>query len=391
LATRLTDAVAASFVLPADKSEGFVWDSAIPGFGVRLRAGGRAIWVFQYRHARRTRRITIGLVSAIRAAGARAIASKLYAQAKLGGDPSAAKRKAVAADGETVEAAIEIYLERQRLRLRPRSFVEARRHLLVNAKPLHHLPLTAVDRRAIAGLVARLGVSAGPVAANGTLRDVSAFFAWAMREGLTEMNPAAGANRFPETARSRVLSNDELTSIWRATADAGRHSTVVRLLALTGARKTEIGSLSWLEVDFDRAIISLPGERTKNAKPFDLPLSPPAISILIAQRRDAGDCVFGKYAAWSSDKVLLDQRSGVKDWTLHDIRRTVATGMADIGVLPHIIEQVLNHQSGAKSGVAGTYNRSTYSIEKRQAVDRWAEHLIAIVEGRDSKIVSLRA
>jgi integrase len=387
---RLTDAAAAKLAVPPDKSEVFLWESGgVPGFGVRLRAGGRANWVFQYRIARSTRRISIGLVTAIKASDARATASRLYAQIKLGGDPSATKKAARAAHAETLEAAIDIYLARQRQRLRERSLAETVRHLNVHARPLHALPLVKIDRRAIAALVAKLGASSGPVAANGVLKDLAALFAWAMREGLADMNPAAGANRFPQIARSRVLSDDELRAIWQATGNGGRHATIVRLLALTGCRREEIGGLSWSEIDLDKAVISLPSERTKNAMPFDVPLSPAAVDILRAWPRGEDGAVFAKYATWSTDKTLLDQRSGVTGWVLHDIRRSVATGMADIGVQPHVIEAVLNHQSGAKRGVAGIYNRSTYANEKRQAVDRWADHLLALVEGRESKVVAL--
>lgn len=389
---RLTDTAAAKLVVPPGRGEVFLWDDdGVPGFGVRLRAGGRANWIFQYRIARRTRRLTIGLTSAIRASDARATASCLYAQIKLGGDPSATKKAARAAQAETLEAAIDVYLARQRLRLRERSLAETVRHLNVHARPLHAMPLVKVDRRAIAGLVAKLGASSGPVAANGVLKDLGALFAWAMREGLADMNPAAGANRFPQIARSRVLSDDELRAVWQATGNGGRHATIVRLLALTGCRREEIGGLSWSEVDLDKAVISLPSERTKNALPFDLPLSPPAADILRAWPRGEGGAVFAKYATWSTDKTLLDRRSGVAGWVLHDIRRSVATGMADIGVQPHVIEAVLNHQSGAKRGVAGIYNRSTYANEKRRAVDRWAEHLMTVVEGREATVVSLRA
>jgi integrase len=387
---RLTDTAAAKLAVPPDKSEAFLWESGgVPGFGVRLRMGGRANWVFQYRIAHRTRRLTIGLTSAIKASDARATASRLYAQIKLGGDPSATKKAARAAQAETLEAAIDIYLARQRLRLRERSLAETVRHLNVHARPLHALPLVKIDRRAIAALVAKLGASSGPVAANGVLKDLAALFAWAMREGLADMNPAAGANRFPQIARSRVLSDDELRAIWQATGNGGRHATIVRLLALTGCRREEIGGLSWSEIDLDKAVISLPSERTKNAMPFDVPLSPAAVDILRAWPRGEDGAVFAKYATWSTDKTLLDQRSGVTGWVLHDIRRSVATGMADIGVQPHVIEAVLNHQSGAKRGVAGIYNRSTYANEKRQAVDRWADHLLALVEGRESKVVAL--
>jgi integrase len=386
---RLTDSAAAKLAVPPDKSEVFLWESGgVPGFGVRLRAGGRATWVFQYRIARHTRRISIGLVTAIKASDARTTASRLYAQIKLGGDPSATKKAARAAQAETLEAAIDIYLARQRLRLRERSLAETVRHLNVHARPLHALPLGKIDRRAIAALVAKLGASSGPVAANGVLKDLVALYAWAMREGLVDVNPAAGANRFPQVARSRVLSGDELRAIWQATGNGGRHATIVRLLALTGCRREEIGGLIWSEIDFDKAVISLPSERTKNAMPFDMPLSPPAVEILRAWPRGEEGAVFAKYATWSTDKTLLDQRSGVTGWVVHDLRRTVATGMADIGVQPHVIEAVLNHQSGAKRGVAGIYNRSVYANEKRQALDRWAEHLAAIVEGRSGKVVA---
>jgi integrase len=386
---RLTDTAAAKLAVPPDKSEVFLWESGgVPGFGVRLRAGGRATWVFQYRIARHTRRISIGLVTAIKASDARATASRLYAQIKLGGDPSATKKAARAAQAETLEAAIDIYLARQRLRLRERSLAETIRHLNVHARPLHALPLGKIDRRAIAALVAKLGASSGPVAANGVLKGLAALFAWAMREGLVDMNPAAGANRFPQVARSRVLSDDELRAIWQATGNGGRHATIARLLALTACRREEVAGLMWSEVDLDKAVISLPSERTKNALPFDVPLSSPAVEILRAWPRGEDGAVFAKYATWSTDKTLLDQRSGVTGWVVHDIRRTVATGMADIGVQPHVIEAVLNHQSGAKRGVAGVYNRSTYAVEKRQAVDRWAAHLISIVEDRPGKVVA---
>jgi integrase len=372
------------------------WDSDIAGFGYRLRAGSNPTWVFQHRVGRKQRRITIGAATAISAKDARATAAGLYHRTKLGQDPAGDKAKAVQAQGETFKAALDIYLNRQAERLRPRSYVEVRRHLAVHAIPLHHLPLASIDRRTVAKLFAKLGDESGPVAANRTRASCAAFLAWAMREGIADSNPIIGTNKAPERSRDRVLTNDELRKLWTATAGSDQHSAIVRLLLLTGCRREEIGGLAWQEIDFDRALITLPAARVKNARPFDLPLSDTAVEILKAQPRRAGrDYIFGEgpsrgFRGWSQGKVALDQRASIAAWHLHDLRRTAATGMADIGILPHVIEAALNHQSGAKAGIAGIYNRASYANEKRQALDRWAEHVLAIVEGRDSKIVSLR-
>lgn len=359
-------------------------DTAVPGYGARLRAGGHTSWVFQFRIGGRQRRITIGLVSAIKATDARATASRFYARVKLGQDPSAVKEAALAAQDETVGATIDGYLERQRERLRPRSFDGTRRHLLTHAKPLHHLPLTAVDRRAIARLIAGLGVSRGPSAANDTLKDLCALYAWAVREGLADTNPAAGANRFPERSRERTLSDAEISAVWRATASDDPYSALVRLLMLTGARREELGALRWDEVDLDARTISLPPARTKNNRPHVIPLSDRAFAIVDAQPRDS-EHVFGPggFSSWSRGKADLDARSGTAGWRLHDLRRTLSTRLhEDLLQPPHLIEATLGHAIG---GIASVYNRSSYISERRRVLEMWSEHLASIVEGRPAK------
>lgn len=117
----------------------------------------------------------------------------------------------------------------------------------------------------------------------------------------------------------------------------------------------------------------------KNGRPHEVPLSPAALEILEAAPQRAGrDLVFGDgqgaFSGFSRAKASLDKRVGdeVAEWTVHDLRRTAATGMAKIGVLPHVVEAVLSHVSGARAGVAGIYNRADYRPEKRDALDRWA-------------------
>jgi integrase len=154
-------------------------------------------------------------------------------------------------------------------------------------------------------------------------------------------------------------------------------------LALTGQRRDEIGSLRWSEINFDKAVISLPPERTKNSRPHDVPLSDAALTILEKLHATAGyrDFVFGirgnGFQGWSKSKETLDASIALPDWRLHDLRRTVSTRMHDeLGIAPHVVD------------VAGVYNRD--AKEKAVALARWAEHLGAIVGGESSKIVPIK-
>jgi integrase len=328
---------------------------------------------------------------------------------KLGIDPRADKLKARAVEAaETFGSMLPLYLKRKGEGLRPRSMIEITRHLSTNARPLHDLALAKIGRRDVAGLITKLADSSGPVAANRIGSTISAYLMWLVREGLIEHHPALGMNKMHETTRDRVLTADELRQLWRATGDASDYSAIVRLLALTSLRRGEVGGLRWTEVDFDRDVISLPGQRTKNAHAFELPMSAPVRAILEARKATvknftvekrvspAEEFIFPGEAAsfdsWTISKTALDKRLAIEPgWTLHDLRRTVATNMGNLGFEPHVVEACLNHQ-GSKKGVAGVYNRAIYTREKRHALSAWAEHLAAIVEGRApaSNVVALR-
>lgn len=396
---KLTKAAIAGLTLPAGRSEKTYWDDDIPLFGVRLRKGGSKGWVFWYRLGGRAsplRKIGLGATSAVSAAEARAEAARLYAKVRLGQDPAAEKAESVVRASETFESVLKIFLARQAERLKPRSYVGVEYHLRVQSKPFHRLPLAHIDRRAIARLLAEIGVSSGPFAANRLRSDLHTFFAWAMRDGWVDANPVANTNRHEEGgSRERVLTSDELRAIWTATAGGDQYSAVVRLLLLLACRRDEVGSLQWSEIDFDQAMISLPGERTKNSKPFDIPLTAAALAILEAQPRRDRAFVFGRgqggFSGWSKSKTELDQRANIVPWRLHDLRRTASTVMHELGVQPHIVEAVLNHISGHKGGVSGVYNKAAYRTEKAAALALWAEHVLALVEGRPAKIVSLLA
>jgi integrase len=195
-----------------------------------------------------------------------------------------------------------------------------------------------------------------------------------------------------------VLSPHELRLIWNSLED-NEYGSIVKLLALTGQRLTEIGALRWSEIGADQ--ILLPAERTKNHRPHVVPLSAAAATIIAAQpKRDGYGTLFGSergFNDWSFRKAHLDkaiaQANGgnpIPHWTTHDLRRTAATMMAeDLDIQPHIIEAVLNHVSGHKAGVAGIYNRASYLREKRAALNLWADRLVAIAEDRDSNVVAM--
>jgi integrase len=198
--------------------------------------------------------------------------------------------------------------------------------------------------------------------------------------------------------RERVLSDEELVKIWNAAPD-NDYGRIVKLLMLTAQRRDEMSSLRWSEYLTDDKLITLPPERTKNSRLHDVPLSVQAVAVLDGvSETDDRDLMFGTgeggYSGFSRSKGAMDEASGVTDWTLHDLRRTAATRMADLGVQPHVIEAVLNHVSGHKAGVAGIYNRSTYAAEKRAALDLWGAHvqtLLAKAEGANVTRLKKRA
>jgi integrase len=391
---KLNKATAAAVKVPKGKTDFIAWDDDIPGFGLRARVGGSRTWIFRYRIGTKQRVMSFGSASTMAAQHAREQAERLHAQVKLGLDPAAGKIESQARASEVFEYAVKIFLARQKERLKPRSYLETERHLLVHCRELHPLQLAKIERRDIAVRLNEITTSSGPAAANRTRASLSALFAWGMREGLVEHNPVANTNRAVEGgSRARVLSRAELRAIWQALPDDD-FGDIIKLLALTGQRRDEIGSLHWSEVDIDNAVISLPPERTKNRRQHNIPLSPPALAILQKRARDRA-FVFGKrdtgYQGWSGSKTMLDQRLSIPDWRLHDLRRTMSTVMYDeLGIAPHIVEAVLNHVSH-RAGVAGTYNRATYAKEKANALARWVDHLIATVEAREPVVLAFPA
>jgi integrase len=386
------------------RDEEICWDAELEGFGYRLRrrsdGGLHRTWVTQYRANGRTRRITVGSAERVTPVEARQAARKILARVELGEDPQAEKEAKHQQAARTVRSVVASYLEAKQGELRPESFRVSKLYLMgPYFRALHPLAVDAVTRADVATCIRAIVRKHSVPTAAAARRALSAFFAWSIADGLlgNGANPVDGSHRPADpTPRDRVLTDPELVAIWKACGDddAGR---IVRLLILLGSRRQEVGGMRWSELDLDAGTWTLPAERSKNNRAHAITLPTAALAIIRSVPRTDRDHLFGDragagFTSWSRGKQELDRRLGdaAKPWRVHDLRRTVATRMADIGVEPHHIEAALNHFGGHRRGVAGVYNRSSYERAVTAALARWAEHVLALVEGREDKVIALQ-
>jgi integrase len=265
-------------------------------------------------------------------------------------------------------------------------------------KALHKMPLTKIGRSHVSSAVNKITGESGAAAAGRARAHLSAFFTWCLQQGhcgdrdnpvVDSANPKAGP------PRDRVLKDGELAAIWAACGDDD-YGKIIRLLILTGCRREEIGGLRWSEIDLDAGMLKLPGERTKNHHAHELPLVPAALDIIrLIPQRVGRDHLFGDrsphgFSKWGQGKAAF--RDGiVEPWRPHDLRRTLTTGMCELGIEPHIVEAITNHRSGHKSGIAGTYNYARYKPQMKTALNVWADHVRSLVEENERKVVSINS
>jgi integrase len=399
----LTAKAVAALRLPAGKHDVIYFDASLPGFGYRLRAGagGKVLrsWVAQYRRARGSRRITLGAAAVLSAEQARKEAKKVLGRVAIGEDPQADRVERRDKDALSFQAVVAEHLAAKKLDVRARTHVELTRYLTGPRyfKPLHSMPVDKVTRKDVAAALVRISRESNSAAARARAA-LNGFFVWAMRMGMIEANPVIGTIE-PKRAerRERVLTDTELAAIWRACDDSD-HGQIVKLLILTGCRRQEVGSMRWSELNADAGTWTIPAERAKNGRTHTLTLPPAAWAIINSvPRRVSRDYLFGMRSAgfrsWGDGRDDLNEALGdtVAPFVLHDIRRSVATKLADIGVQPHVIEQILNHVSGHKAGIAGIYNRSSYEREVKAALALWADHVRVLAEGGERKVVHMYA
>jgi integrase len=417
---KLTASNVKSLTVPRGRTEAVYFDDEVKGFGVRVKPSGARSYIMAWKVGGEHRRITIGAVSEIDFGKAKNRAKDIKADVRRGDDPAADIKTARLDAAQTFEKLVGQFLDAARQRYRPSSFLEIERHLTSHAADLNKRPAVRITRHDVAALLETVTEKSGTVTANRVRSSLSTFYSWLIERGHLDVNPVTSTKKHEEKSRDRVLTPAELRLIWNALGDDD-YSVIVKLLAMTGQREGEVGGLRQTEIN--ETLIVLPGERTKNGRPHTVPLAPVALALIGERERSSHDREFifgrgeGGFSGWSKCKERLDGRieeandgKPIAHWTLHDLRRTFATyaggGMdahqlaklpkrdrdlaAGLGVQPHIVEAILNHVGAHKAGVAQVYNRSTYEREKRHALDLWAGHLLAIVEGRENNITPLR-
>jgi integrase len=381
------------------------FDGELKGFGVRVRPGANGAllksWVVQYRFGGVQKRIKIADVAKLDAKRARQRATEMLAQVVLGIDPGAEKQATRTASATTLRSVIDQYLQMAETKLandsRRASSLRISRLYLTGAyfKPLHAKPINAIDRADVATCLNAIILKHSPNTAKQCRRHLSAFYSWAWKEGIANSNIVLGTNE-PEGngARDRVLKDHELAAIWNACEDAGEFGKIVRLLMLTGCRRSEIGKLrwSWLDLEHENTM-TIPATVTKNHNQHVLPLVGMMRDIIdsVPKMLDR-DPLFGVrsegFTGWPHSRLDVDL---AEPWTLHDLRRSLSTGMHELGVEPHIVEAILNHASGHKAGVAGTYNYASYGRQMKAALGMWSDHIRSIATDSERKVVPLRA
>lgn len=346
------------------------FDKALRGFGIRCSKGSKTFFLLK---GEKRVRLTLGRYPIISLAQAREKATELLAERTLG---------TIRPPSITFEKAKERFLEAAEAKNKPRTVYDYRR-LFKHYLTLSERPLDTIQAYEVGDIISALkGTPTEAVHAYTTIR---AFFRFCRKRGLIHRNPIEGMGapaKLP--TRDRVLSLDELKAIYTAAGECGTFGTIVRLLMLTGQRRTEIASLHSSFFDQVQRTLTFPKTLTKNGRQHTVPFGDITEQLLTIPEDGLLFPARGKpdrpFNGWGKSKAALDEKlPGMKPWTLHDLRRTFATNLSELGVLPHVVEKMLNHASGTIKGVAAIYNRHRFITEMRGAVGLWETRLKVIL------------
>jgi integrase len=414
----------------SSKSRAEIPDGLLVGLYLVVQPSGAKSFAVRYRHAGRPRKLTLGAYPTINLEAAREIGARALRAAAEGRDPATEKQTA---KGESKrQAAEEIRGKRDLFENVAREFIE--RHAMKSTRKatwretvrILGLRIDAdgklvevggdvmsawkgrrvqdITKRDVVALLDGVNDRA-PIMANRVLAAIRKLFNWCLARDVIQLSPCATVEPpAPEQSRDRVLTDDEIRRLWKATDVEGwPFGPLIKILLLTGQRKGEVGGMRWEELDLDRKVWVLPGERVKNDSMHEVPLSDLAVEILKSQlrikttkgfvfttTRDAAVTGFS-LAKDRLDASIAGEGEPIERWVLHDLRRTMASGMARLGIQLPVIEKILNHTSGTFRGVVGVYQRHSYSDEKRAALQAWASHVESVVTGKQpANVVALR-
>jgi integrase len=377
-------------------------EGGVKGLYFVVQSSGAASWALRYRFHGRPRKLTLGSHADLDLRAARRKAEIERGKLGEGKDPVAIKktaRTAARAEREAVTLAGliddwgSLHLVERRVSY-AREALRALRHAFEK-----HLsaPAAALERAAVVRVLDQITKDGKKAIASRTAAYGRACFGWANKRGTLTANPFMNLPVAPVAERERVLTDDELRSIWQTTGNPGPFNAIVRMLILTGQRRDEVAGMTWDELATDLSTWTIPASRAKNGAEHLVPMSSQAQAIVRAQPRIEGNFVFpglrGPFNGFSKAKAALDKASSVTGWWLHDLRRTVATNLQKLGVRLEVTEAILNHVSGSRAGIVGIYQRHTWAEEKRAALDAWSQRLIEIVSGSASterKVVSFK-
>ena len=406
LTAELTDKVMRN--LPVPETGNVLWyDPVHKGFAGRVTYKNARAFVSVYHFEGAERRDTIGAFPAWSAKAALSVWKRWKRDVDLGTDPRGEPRLEDFEDS-TFKARAEQYLvdprkKRQKTPLRPATKREYRRALLTYAKLFHDKPLEKIRRRDVADLLDDVKTERGDVSAMRTRAAIGRLYTWGIAKGYCEHNPVVGTEGWETPKRDRELSDDEMRMVSAGTAESSDYNMIVRVIVGTGARPAEAGGMARSELK-SNGVWEFPADRAKNGRPLALPLPRQLRGVLEAWPRTEGrDHLFGYgrngFSGWSAAKRRLDARiarinaehrlgrplaegekPGKEDamapWQLRDLRRTVETRLASLGVAQEIINRTLNHAQGP---ITTTYNRYEYLEEKRAALQKWGDELDRIV------------
>jgi integrase len=391
--------------LKAAASRREIPDRLLPGLYLVVQPSGAKSWAVRYRHRGRPRKHTLGAYPAIDLKSARDLARGTFRAVAEGRDPGqekAAERQRVELEDlpSTIGAVAAQFLDRHYRNKRPRTREEVKRLLDLHVLPYWRNRLVGeIAKRDVIAIIDRVIDKGFPVAANRCLTVIKTMFTWARERDIVAVSPAQDVKKpTKEQSRERVLSSEELRAVLLAADQmGGPFGALVKLLCLTGARRDEVAEMPWSEIDLEARIWSLPAERVKTDNAHQIALSDLAIATLKTLPR------LGKYVLvydgdtpasdFSKKKRKLDALLPEEmraTWTLHDLRRTMASHMARLGIALPTIERILNHVGESFGGIAGVYQKHDFADEQRIALEAWGRHIEALVAGETAKFLPLR-
>jgi integrase len=412
--TLVTDRLLKSLKAAPAGTRTVIWDSAIPGFCIRVTDKGAASFSIMRRCNRKLIRRTIGIAWHVpfpagqplpySLADARDDARAMLHDIAKGVDPKvkreAAAAAAAAASADTFAAVAEEFIAKHVSKLRSAKHAEGaiRRELI---PVLGKKPIASITRRDIVRLLEAVVESGRQRTASHLLGHLSKLFVWAISRDIIEASPCAGIRAIDIIGtlkpRQRVLTDSELTALWQATAGLSYPGApFARMLLLTGQRLRECAGMTWDEIDLDKRLWTLPPDRMKTDAAHVVPLSPAAIEILESVPRWHGKYVFSvqegarPIACFAAIKSRIDARMpGVSGWTFHDLRRTMRTGLSALHIQDIVAELAIGH---TQKGLHKTYDQHAYLDERRHAFEAWANRLMSIVDPpADDGIIQIAA